>query len=81
MVDFVIIDVSSNKENISLNFIEMKNELYIGFNFQWVVDMVLNYIIEIFYIIIFCKIFNGIVFVLSYLFMVLRGKVFVIIES
>ena len=40
LFDPVIIDASPNKENISLNFIEMKNESYEGSNLQWVADMV-----------------------------------------
>ena len=81
MVDPIIIDVSPNKENISLNFIEMKNESYAGSNLQWVADMVSNHTTETPHTIIFCKTFNSIAFVLSYLLMALRGKAFVTTES
>lgn len=46
LVDPVIIDVSPNKENISLNFIKMKNESYKGSNLQWVADMVSHHSTE-----------------------------------
>ena len=40
MVNPAIIDVSPNKENITLNFIEMKKETYAGSHLHWIADMV-----------------------------------------
>ena len=62
MVDPVVIDVSPNKKNISLNFIEMKNESYAGSNLQWVADMVSIHTTETPHTIICCKTFNSIAF-------------------
>lgn len=80
MVDPMIIDVSPNKEN-TLNFIEMKNESYKLSKLQRVADMVSTYGKDTPHTIIFCKTFNNISFVLSYLLMALRGKAFVENES
>lgn len=81
MVNPAIIDVSPNKENITLNFIEMKKETYAGSHLHWIADMVGKHNKETPQTIIFCKTFNSISFVLSYLLMTLREKAFVATES
>lgn len=77
----VIVDVSPNKEDISLDFQEMKNESSAGSKLQWIAEMLSCYGKETPQTIIFCKTFNSISFVLSYLLMVLRGKAFVSTEN
>lgn len=77
----VIVDVSPNKEDISLDFQEMKNESSAGSKLQWIAEMISCYGKETPQTIIFCKTFNSISFVLSYLLMVLRGKAFVSTEN
>lgn len=79
MISPVIVDVSPNKENIILDFLEMKKESYSGStgNLKWVADLISTHGRETPQTIIFCKTFNSISFVLSYLLMTLRGKTFV----
>lgn len=77
MISPVIVDVSPNKENITLDFLEMKKESYSGSNLKWVADMISTHGRQTPQTIIFCKTFNSISFVLSYLLMTLRGQAFV----
>ena len=81
MVNPAIVDVSPNKENISLDFIEMKKESYAGSHLQWIAEMISTKGKETPQTIIFCKTFNNISFVLSYLLMTLRGNAFINTES
>ena len=81
MVNPAIVDVSPNKENISLDFIEMKKESYSGSHLQWIAEMISTKGKETPQTIIFCKTFNNISFVLSYLLMTLRGNAFINTES
>lgn len=66
-----------NKVNISLNFLEMKNESLVGSSLDWIVDMVSNKGKETPQTIIFCKTFNMVSYVLSLLLVTLGGKAFV----
>ena len=66
-----------NKVNISLNFLEMKNESLVGSNLDWIVDMVSSKGKETPQTIIFCKTFHIVSYVLSFLLVALGGKAFV----
>ena len=81
MVSPVIVKISPNKSNISLNFIERKKESYAISHLQWTVEMISSKGKETPQTIIFCKTFNNISFVISYLLMTLCGKAFVETES
>ena len=71
-----IVDVSPNKENISLNFIAIPNEKDAVTHLRWIADMVAKKGHECRQTIIFCNTFNDISSVLSYLLLILKEKAF-----
>ena len=72
----VIVDVSPNKENISLNFVAIPNEKNAVTHLRWIADMVAEKGKECPQTIIFCNTFNDISSVLSYLLLILKEKAF-----
>ena len=72
----VIVDVSPNKENISLNFVAIPNEKNAVTRLRWIADMVAEKRKECPQTIIFCNTFNDISSVLSYLLLIVKEKAF-----
>ena len=77
MVSPVVIDVSPNKDNISLGFELIEVEAESLKRLKWVATMIENKREETPQTVMFCKTFNDIANVVSFLMMNLRGKAFV----
>ncbi|KAL9952213.1 hypothetical protein ACROYT_G039428 [Oculina patagonica] len=77
MVDPIIVDVAPNKENICLEFHKIADEKDALKNLKWVASMIQQEKEKTPQTIIFCKTFNDIANVVSYLLMNLRGMAFV----
>lgn len=77
MVNPLVVDVSPNKDNVYLGFEVIKVEAEALNRLKWVATMVERERQETPQTIIFCKTFNDIANVISYLLMNLRGSAFV----
>ena len=81
MVNPVIVDVATNKENICLEFLRITVEKEPLKHLKWVASMIEKQREGTPQIIIFCKTFNDIASVVSYLLMNLRQNAFVEMEG
>ena len=77
MVNPVIVDVAANKDNICLEFLRITVEKEALKNLKWIASMIDKQREETPQTIIFCKTFNDIASVVSYLLMNLRQNAFV----
>ena len=81
MVNPVIVDVAANKDNICLEFLRITVEKEALKNLKWIASMIEKQREETPQTIIFCKTFNDIASVVSYLLMNLRQNAFVEMEG
>jgi hypothetical protein len=77
IVNPVVVNVSPNKENIFIGFPHITEEAQALKNLSWISDMIRNEKGTTPQMIIFCKTFNDIASVLSFLLMTLKNEAFI----